>query len=151
MKLKKGSKAAKDYMAKIRRMKKPAAGKHTDTKSHNVAIKIVSGVTKKQALKNDLKKAGLKLPHGYDVAKRINGTMFTPDEIKFLEKEGKKSKGYTYRAKILWGEPIVLKETMYGTPVQKFVVDTYEKATALSKELNDGTGFTKVKKTTIKK
>lgn len=60
MKLKKGSPAAKAYMAKIRGMKKtakpvkktvgstkktsrPAAGTHKDTRSHNVNIRVVSG------------------------------------------------------------------------------------------------------------
>jgi len=57
MKLKKGSKAAKDFMAKIRAKKgksKPKAKKvglvkkafnlHKDTKSHNVKISVVSGI-----------------------------------------------------------------------------------------------------------
>lgn len=42
VKLKKGSKAAKDYMAKIRAMR-GTGGKHTDTKSHNVNVRVVSG------------------------------------------------------------------------------------------------------------
>lgn len=62
MKLKKGSKAAKDFMAKIRAKRKKATKKavkpkraakkaakkvsstHKDTKSHNVRISVVSGV-----------------------------------------------------------------------------------------------------------
>lgn len=51
MKFKKGSKAAKDYMASIRAKKgtakktvaKKTSAKHKDTKSHNVNIKVVSG------------------------------------------------------------------------------------------------------------
>ena len=43
VKFKKGSKEAKAHMAKIRAMRGTGAGKHTDTKSHNVNIKVVSG------------------------------------------------------------------------------------------------------------
>lgn len=43
VKFKKGSKEAKAHMAKIRAMRGAGAGKHTDTKSHNVNIKVVSG------------------------------------------------------------------------------------------------------------
>ena len=49
VKLKKGSKAAKDYMAKIRAMRGTGAGSHKDTKSHNVSIRVVSGTKKKDA------------------------------------------------------------------------------------------------------
>ena len=58
MKLKKGSKAAKDFMAKIRAKKgkskpkakrvglvKKASNFHKDTKSHNVKISVVSGIS----------------------------------------------------------------------------------------------------------
>mgnify|MGYP006276153241 CR=1 FL=1 len=154
MKLKKGSKEAKEYMASIRKMKgkskssakkvgaikivekgesknaKPSAvyqynrtkkgtfkglkkigatksSTHKDTKSHNVNIRVVSGVIK-----------------------------LSPEEIKFLHSESKKSKGYTYRGKILFGQFVVLKETLKGTPVQKWIVDSMEKANYLSKELN---------------
>jgi len=93
---------------------------HTDTKSHNVNIRVMSGID------------------------------FTPNELKFLESEGKNSKGYKYRAKILWGSPIVLKETKNGTPIQKFYVDDYKKAEELSVELNKGQNFTKVKGKSIK-
>jgi hypothetical protein len=43
VKFKKGSKEAKAHMAKIRAMRGSGAGKHTDTKSHNVNIRVVSG------------------------------------------------------------------------------------------------------------
>lgn len=43
VKFKKGSKEAKAHMAKIRAMRGLGAGKHTDTKSHNVNIRVVSG------------------------------------------------------------------------------------------------------------
>lgn len=49
VKFKKGSKEAKAHMAKIRAMRGSGAGKHTDTKSHNVNIKVVSGTKKKSA------------------------------------------------------------------------------------------------------
>lgn len=101
MKLKKGSAAAKAYMAKIRakrgkpkKVGKKAAPKkaarkkavkkaatHKDTKSHNVNIKVVSGLSKSKKLKNALKKDGLKLPHGYSLAKRKIGSL-TTDRIK---------------------------------------------------------------------
>ena len=94
---------------------------HKDTKSHNVKISVMSGVMK-----------------------------LSNDEKKFLEIEGKKSKGYKYRAKVLWGEWIVLKEKENGTPVQKFIVDTYEVAKYLSEQLNKGVDFTKIKGKKIK-
>jgi len=47
VKFKKGSKEAKAHMAKIRAMRGASAGKHTDTKSHNVNIKVVSGTKTK--------------------------------------------------------------------------------------------------------
>jgi DNA repair protein RadC len=47
VKFKKGSKEAKAHMAKIRAMRGSGAGKHTDTKSHNVNVKVVSGTKKK--------------------------------------------------------------------------------------------------------
>lgn len=47
VKFKKGSKEAKAHMAKIRAMRGAGAGKHTDTKSHNVNIKVVSGTKTK--------------------------------------------------------------------------------------------------------
>lgn len=69
IKLKKGSQAAKDYMAKIRAMRKgvkKAAKKvkrklsgnprretqHKDTKSHNVNIRVLSGVNQYTILNN---------------------------------------------------------------------------------------------------
>jgi hypothetical protein len=72
------------------------------------------------------------------------------DEKKFLENEGKKSKGFKYRGKMLWGEWIVLKEKENGQPVQKFIVDSYEIADYLSKQLNKGQKLTKIKGTKIK-
>jgi hypothetical protein len=75
----------------------------------------------------------------------VSGISFSKDERIFLEKEGKKSKGYKYRAKILWGSPIVLKETKNGTPVQKFIVDNYDIAQELANELNKGQKLYKIK------
>jgi hypothetical protein len=89
---------------------------HKDSKSHNVNIRVVSGVN------------------------------FSSEEIKFLQKEGKESKGYKYRAKILWGSPIVLKETENGTPIKKWEVDNLNIAQELSKELNKNKNFRKIKK-----
>jgi len=95
--------------------KKSISGTHKDTKSHNVNIRVVSGVD------------------------------FTENEIKFLESESKKSKGYKYRAKVLFGQDIVLKETKNGTPIQKFIVDDFDKALKLAKALNDGYKFSKIR------
>ncbi len=134
MKLKKGSAAAKAFMAKIRAKRKKttkvgAAKKtakkkavkkvtrlHKDSKSHNVRISVVSGNIK-----------------------------YSPDEIKFLETESKHSKGYKYRAKILFGQIIVLKETEAGTPVKKWIVDDMEVASSLAKDLNNSYKLSKVK------
>jgi hypothetical protein len=142
MKLKKGSAEAKRFMASIRAKKKGAkktavkktavkkapkkvavkkASTHKDTKSHNVKISVVSGVIK-----------------------------LSPDEKKFLETEGKKSKGFKYRAKVLWGEWIVLKEKENGAPVQKFIVDNIDIAQFLAKQLNNGQNLSKVKGKKIK-
>jgi hypothetical protein len=44
---------------------------HTDTKSHNVNIRVVSGIkVKSKELRKQLEKKGYKLTHGYTVAKR---------------------------------------------------------------------------------
>lgn len=73
----KGSAAAKAYMAKLRSkkkaVKKSATSTHKDTKSHNVNIRVVSGVSKAKKMQKDLKSKGLKLTHGYTVAKRKIG------------------------------------------------------------------------------
>ena len=142
MKLKKGSPEAKKFMASIRAKKKGAkkapakklsgtkkipmnknkpSGKHKDSKSHNVKISVLSGSIK-----------------------------LTTDQKKFLESEGKKSKGFKYRAKVLWGDDIVLKERENGQPVQKFIVDSFEIAQYLSKQLNSNQNLTKVKGKKIK-
>ena len=105
----------KKSATKVKATKRKGTEMHTDTKSHNVNIRVVSGIS------------------------------FSKDEIIFLEKEGKKSKGYKYRAKILWGSPIVLKETKNGTPVQKFIVDNLNVAQELANELNKGQKLYKIK------
>ena len=126
MKLKKGSLEAKRFMAKIRAkkgkskkvsgVKKPSVKKtHTDIKSHNYKISI-SGNKKK----------------------------FNKEILDFLNKEGKKSKGFTYRAKVLWGQEIVLKEKN-GVPIQKFVFNDFQLCVDISKELNKGQKYTKIK------
>jgi hypothetical protein len=116
-------------------------------------------------IKSKLSAKKLKLPHGYEAIKRsrkvnglhkdtnshnvnlriVSGVELSPDEKKFLISEGKKSKGFKYRAKVLWGDWIVLKEKENGTPVQKFIVDDFETATYLAKQLNKGQNLTKVK------
>jgi hypothetical protein len=97
-------------------MKKVSGGTHKDTKSHNVNIRVVSGI------------------------KKLND-----EEIKFLHSEIKNATGYNYRGKILFGQPIVLKETKNGTPIKKWVVDNLEVANILSNELNKNKKFAKLK------
>lgn len=79
MKFKKGSKEAKAYMAKIRGMKKTTK-KPVKKASKKAAGKVAKRVTKKaasQILRQDLKAQNLRLPHGYDLVKRINGLFDT--------------------------------------------------------------------------
>lgn len=156
-KLIKGSKAVKEYMSKIIAKKSPKK-----------SVKKVSGVKESAKLKKELAAKKLRLPHGYETIKRtrkvkklsgihkdnkshnvkisvMSGIKLSPDEKKFLELEGKKSKGFKYRAKILWGDYIVLKEKENGLPVQKFIVDSYYIADFLSKQLNKGQNLTKIK------
>jgi len=152
-KLVKGSAAAKAFMAKIRAKRKSAP------------VKKISGVKESKALKKTLAAQKIRLPHGYETIKRkrkisglhtdtkshnvkisvLSGVQLSIDEKKFLRNEGKKSKGFKYRAKILWGDYIVLKEKENGQPVEKFIVDSFEIATYLSKQLNKGQNLTKVK------
>lgn len=209
-KLVKGSKAAKDFMAKIRakrkvngvkdskQLKKELAAKNIRLPHGYITTKKLSGLSSlnykgkkitttssgyyqfysnikrkflkfnslpgakeminneiiSKEIKSKLSAKKLKLPHGYEAIKRsrkvsglnsINGIKLSLDEKKFLRTEGKKSKGFKYRAKVLWGDDIVLKEKENGTPVQKFVVDSYEIAVYLANQLNKGQNFTKVK------
>lgn len=63
---------------------------HTDTKSHNVNIRVVSGIkVKSKELRKQLEKKGYKLTHGYTVAKRKRiGEMPTfsdPDAAREIE------------------------------------------------------------------
>jgi hypothetical protein len=55
----------------VKKKKATAKSYHKDTKSHNVNIRVVSGVKSKESkLKKELKKKGLKLTHGYTIEKR---------------------------------------------------------------------------------
>lgn len=129
------------------------------------AKEVINNEVISKTIKTNLAAKKLKLPHGYEAVKRsrkisglhkdtnshnvnlriVSGVQLSPDEKKFLISEGKKSKGFKYRAKVLWGDWIVLKEKENGTPVQKFIVDTFEIADYLSKQLNKGQNLTKVK------
>lgn len=151
----KGSKEAKLFMAKIRAKKGPA----------KKAAKKIGSVAESKKIKKELAAKKVRLVHGYETVKRkrklsgihkdtkshnvkisvMSGIKLSPDEKKFLELEGKKSKGFKYRAKILWGDYIVLKEKENGQPVQKFIVDSYDIADFLSKQLNKGQNLTKIK------
>jgi len=102
----------------VAKKRKTATGeRHKDTNSHNVKISVMSGIHK-----------------------------FSKDEKHFLETEGKHSKGYVYRCKLLWGDWIILKETKNGTPVKKWTIDSYEIGCELANQLNKGQKLTKVKK-----
>ena len=87
-----------------------------------------------------------------DKRKSLSGTKIkvSEDILRFLESEGKNSKGYTYRAKLLWGQEIVLKEKN-GNPIEKFVIGDYDEAVYIAKELNKGQDYTNVKTKKIKK
>jgi len=52
---------------------KKATSTHKDTKSHNVNIKVVSGLSKAKKLQKELKSKKLKLTHGYKLEKRKIG------------------------------------------------------------------------------
>jgi len=108
---------------------------------------------KKKAVKKAApkKKAAKKLTNAKDKiivpGKVMNGIfVLTTEEKNFLQKESKESKGYKYRAKILFGSPIVLKETENGTPIKKWEVDNFVKAQNLSNELNKNKNLRKIKK-----
>lgn len=63
---------------------------HTDTKSHNVNIRVVSGIkVKSKELRKQLQKKGYKLTHGYAVAKRKSigdlPTFSDPDAAREIE------------------------------------------------------------------
>lgn len=117
------TKASKKVKAvKVIKKHKKVSGvkKHTDTKSHNVKVHVISGVRK-----------------------------LSIEEIKFLHSEIKNAANYHYRPKILFGEQIVLKETKNGTPIKKWIVDSFEIANILCKELNQNKKFAKLKSKSV--
>ena len=63
--------APKKKATRVKAKKSRSTEMHTDTKSHNVNIKVVSGVKiKSKELKKQLQKKGYRLEHGYAVVKR---------------------------------------------------------------------------------
>ena len=54
----------------------------------------------------------------------------------YIEQEAQEEYPHTYRAKILWGQEIVLKETLGGRPISKLVVGDWKEATEIAKILN---------------
>lgn len=112
--LKKGSAAAKAFMAKLRAARgknKPKAKKvgAKKTATKKVIAKKV-GATKKVGVLNEYAK-------------------------QFIREESQDSgQGYTYRAKILRGEPILLKE-LKNQPIKKFYFD-FNEAVEIAKKLN---------------
>jgi hypothetical protein len=85
------SKKSAGVGAKVKAKKsKRTSEMHTDTKSHNVNIRVVSGIkVKSKELRKQLEKKGYKLTHGYTVAKRKRiGEMPTfsdPDAAREIE------------------------------------------------------------------
>lgn len=78
MKLKKGSAAAKAYMAKIRAKRGKSTKKVGKKAAPKKAVKkSIPSKKASQILKQDLKVQNLRLPHGYDLVKRINGLFNT--------------------------------------------------------------------------
>ena len=66
-----GAAPKKKAATKVKAKKSKGTEMHTDTKSHNVNIKVVSGVKiKSKELKKQLQKKGYRLEHGYAVVKR---------------------------------------------------------------------------------
>lgn len=153
MKLKKGSKAAKDFMAKLRAARGTAkkyaakASKGIETAKKHAATAKRKYKAVKSALLSGEKHQDVK-SHNYTIS--ISGVKLSSEEKKFIELEGRKSKGYKYRAKVLWGDWIVLKEKQDGQPVQKWIVDSYEVASFIAQQLNKGQKYTKVKSKKIK-
>lgn len=61
----------KKSATKVKAKKGKSTEMHTDTKSHNVNIRVVSGIkVKSKELRKQLEKKGYRLTHGYTVAKR---------------------------------------------------------------------------------
>ena len=131
MKLKKGSLEAKRFMAKIRAKKgKP---------------KKVSGINKSLRKKTPTKNHTDIKSHNYKIS--ISGNIkLSQSNLKFLEIVKKNSKGYNFRAKILWGQPVVLKETKQGTPVEAFNnIGEFDECKIFADELNKGQKYINVK------
>ena len=126
--------------------KKIKLGATKKTKMAKKPIKY-NDVAKRQSdiIREEIKSKKFIMPHGYEVRRsKLGANVFNKEILNFLNKEGKKSKGFTYRAKVLWGQEIVLKEKN-GTPIQKFAFDNFELCLAIAKELNKGQKYTKVK------
>ena len=69
--VKKKAAPKKKAATKVKAKKRAATEMHTDTKSHNVNIRVISGIkVKSKELRKQLEKKGYKLTHGYTVAKR---------------------------------------------------------------------------------
>lgn len=106
--------------AKKKKVKKAAPKKqslHKDTKSHNVNIRVVSGLSKSKKLQKDLKNSGLRLPHGYSVVKRVTGYVgrviikkYTVTELKKLNpiyfEKGKDKTHGVYKRKLILSDKL---------------------------------------------
>lgn len=61
----------KKSATKVKAKKGKSTEMHTDTKSHNVNIRVISGIkVKSKELRKQLEKKGYRLTHGYTVVKR---------------------------------------------------------------------------------
>jgi len=94
MKLKKGSKQAKDFMAKVRASKgKKSLGA---VKKKKTAVKRKPLATESKSLKDTLKRKKLSLPHGYELRKRKLSGVSKHKDVKShnyrISISGKKSK-----------------------------------------------------------
>jgi hypothetical protein len=159
--LKKGSIEAKNYMAKIRAkktatIKKPVMPKITgisDYKKAPADVKKLVDSLEFMYNANDIKKVVTALSKkGYYIdmsmdgsietfkklpskTKLISGVKLTPDEQQFIREEAEEAgQGYTYRAKVLFGNDILLKEKN-NRPVQKWYFD-FEVAKKIADRLN---------------
>jgi len=86
-----GATKKKATPTKVKAKKSKATGEmHTDTKSHNVNIRVISGVkVKSKELRKQLQKKGYRLTHGYTVVKRKSigeaPTFRDPDAAREIE------------------------------------------------------------------
>lgn len=83
-----------------------------------------------------MKKTELILLIKEEVKKILTESTFRPEHQKLIDDEAKETKPYKYRAKILFGQEVVLKE-LNGTPIKKFpIYDDLKVANEIAAEMN---------------